>query len=137
MIKNPFFSSVKVIILMPLLLFLLNGAMIYYLGFDTIVKTNLDKILHILGGVCVSFSASGVVWNLVHRNVLDIQDSMVFRLLVFGSLCFAVVSWEILEYLVGIGSEYLTYQDTILDMICGISGGCLVLPFVWINRAAN
>jgi hypothetical protein len=89
-------------------------------------------MLHIFGGMSISISTSGILWHLVRRKIIVLQDKNVFRFLVFGSVCFAVISWEIFEYILPIDPEYLTYSysDTIIDMICGLIGGLLGLFFV-------
>jgi hypothetical protein len=92
----------------------------------------IDKLFHVVGGMSISISTSGVLWHLVHRKIIVLQDKNVFRFLVFGSVCFAVISWEIFEYFLPFDPEFLsfTYSDTIFDMICGLIGGLLGLFFV-------
>ena len=75
-------------------------------------------------------STSGVLWHLIHRELIVLQDEKVFRFLVFGFLCFIVISWELFEYIVFYPDIYLTYTDTISDMICGLIGGLFVMFFI-------
>ena len=69
-------------------------------------------------------------WAHTYRKIIDLQDENVFRMLTYGFLCFVVISWEILEYIVDIGPEYLTYSDTVTDMICGLIGGLFAIFFI-------
>ena len=93
----------------------------------TMDENRIDKVFHILGAVSIYFSAAGILWHLVRRKMIDLHDANVFRMLVYGFLCFVVISWEILEYIVDIGPEYLTYSDTVTDMICGLIGGLFAM----------
>jgi len=89
----------------------------------------VDKIFHLFGGISVSISAAGVVWQLLRRGIIVLQDKIVFGFLVFGFLCFVIISWEIYEYIVFYPQKYLTYTDLIIDMICGLIGGLIALLF--------
>ena len=89
----------------------------------------VDKIFHLFGGISVSISAAGVLWQLLQRRIIVLQDKIVFGLLVFGFLCFVVINWEIYEYIVFYPMEYMTYADLIVDMICGLIGGLIALLF--------
>ena len=73
---------------------------------------------------------SVLLWHLVQREIITLQDENVFRILVFGLLCFVVIGWEILEYILQIEPDYLTYTDTISDMICGLIGGLSAMLFL-------
>mgnify|MGYP004228695227 CR=1 FL=1 len=92
-------------------------------------EARIDKLFHVLGGVSICFSAAGVLWHLAHRKVIALQDVQVLRALVFGFVCFAVINWEIYEYII-IEHERMTYSDTITDMICGLIGGLVAIIFV-------
>ena len=129
-IEKPYYSSIKIIVLMPLIVFL--GAIVYQyiFGEETYNVYMVDKIFHFFGGVGISISSAGVLWNLVDRDIIVLQDEKMFRFLVFGFLCFIVISWELLEYIVFYPDEYLTYTDTISDMICGLIGGLFVMFFI-------
>ena len=77
----------------------------------------------------VFISIAGVLWHLVHREIITLQDENLFHFLVFGFLCFAVISWEIFEYLFFPIFQENPYSDTITDMICGLIGGLLAKLF--------
>ena len=128
--RKPFYSSITIIILLPALIFVLNIALLISLGMKTIDENKIDKFFHLFGAVSAYFSAAGVLWHLVHRQIIELQNAYVFRALVFGFVCFVVIGWEILEYIVNIGPEFLTYSDTITDMICGIIGGLFAMLFI-------
>ena len=111
--------------MLPLLVFILNVVLILVLEQKEIDEYWLDKVLHLVGGASICLSAAGVVWHLARLEIILLQDIRVFRALVFGFVCFTVISWEILEYFVEFRPESLTYTDTITDMISGLIGGSL------------
>ena len=118
---------------MPLLLVFVNQSLLFFFGFKLVAEYPTDKIFHVLGGASISMSTSGIIWHLVHREIIMLQDDNVFRFLVFGLLCFAVISWEIFEYIVFHPNKFLNYTDTILDMIYGLIGGLVVIFFLKIS----
>lgn len=129
MSARPLYSTITIIVLLPLAIFIADISLTYLLGMEVIVENRIDKVLHFVGGVSISLAIGGIVWRCVQREIIDIRDVNVFRLVVFGCMCFAVISWEILEYIVNFESEYLTYSDTITDMVCGLIGGLLANVF--------
>ena len=128
-VEKPYYSSIKIIVLLPLLVFLVDMAYKYIFGEETYNVYNVDNISHLFGGISIFISAAGVLWNLVHRDIIVLQDSKVFCFLVFGFLCFVIISWEIYEYIVFYPKEYMTYADLIVDMIYGLIGGLIALFF--------
>ena len=116
--------------MLPLLIFCVCLSLLFFLGKKFVSESPTDIIFHVLGGASISMSTFGILWHLVHRELMVLQDEKVIRFLVFGFLCFAVISWEIFEYIVFYPSEYLTYTDTISDMICGLIGGLFVIYFI-------
>ena len=104
------------------MIFFANEILASLFGVRTLDKNKIDNIFHGLGSVSVYLSSAGVLWHLVRRKVISLQDENVFRFLVFGSLCLVVIGWELLEYLVYYPVYFLTYVDTISDMICGLIG---------------
>ena len=119
---KPYYSSITIIIL-PLIIFLVNQSSLFLFG-EKFTSTNpTDIIFHLLGGVSIYLASAGVIWHLVCRKTIILHDENVFRFLAFGVLCFAVIGWEVLEYVVYHPFEFLTYTDTISDMICGLIGG--------------
>ena len=135
-VEKPFYSSIKIIVLLPLLVFLVDMAYKYIFGEETYNVYNVDNISHLFGGISIFISTAGVLWNLVHRDIIVLQDSKVFCFLVFGFLCFVIISWEIYEYIVFYPMEYMTYDDLITDMICGLVGG-LIAIFLGIKIKPN
>jgi hypothetical protein len=127
--KKPFYSSMTIIVVLPLVVFFIFGILIIFLGMRAFEEKNIDSIVHGFGGGSACLSAAGVLWHLVRREIITLQDENVFRFLVFGFLCFVVISWEILEYIILYPFEFLTYTDTIVDMICGLIGGLFALLF--------
>ena len=135
--KKPFYSSKTIIILFPLLVFLLNIALIPLFGFRALDEFRVDKIFHVVGGVAISVSVAGVLWHLVGRGIIELHNVNVFRVLVFGCLCFVVISWEIVEYIFifplypeYIASSSSVYSDTVTDMIWGLVGGLFAMLFI-------
>ena len=128
-LEKPYYSSIKIMVLMPLLVLFGAIVYIYIFGDETYNVYMVDKIFHFFGGVGISISAAGVLWHLTQRKIIVLQDEKVFGFLVFGFLCFVVINWEIYEYIVFYPMEYMTYADLIGDMICGLIGGLIVLFF--------
>ena len=111
------------------MIFFANEILASLFGVRTLDENKIDNIFHELGSVSVYLSSAGVLWHLVRREIITLQDENVFRFLVFGFLCFVVIGWEILEYIVLHPFEFLTYADTISDMICGLIGGLFAMLF--------
>ena len=128
-LEKPYYSSIKIIVMMPLIVFIGAYVYEYIFGKESFNVYMVDKIFHILGGIGVSISTAGVLWNLLRREIIVLQDEIVFRFLVFGFLCFVVISWEICEYIVLYPDKYMTYTDLIVDMISGLIGGLIALLF--------
>ena len=115
--------------MIPLIVFIGACVYEYILGKETFNVYMVDKIFHLFGGIGISISAAGVLWQLLRREIIVLQDKIVFGFLVFGFLCFVIISWEIYEYIVLYPEKYLTYADLIIDMICGLIGGVIALLF--------
>ena len=130
--EEPFYSKIATIIFLLPLIFSLNIALAIVYGVETLDEYRIDKVFHILGGISISLSAAGVLWHLIHQNKILLQDANVFRALVFGIVCFAVIGWEIFEYLAlfPLFPNVISYSDTIIDMICGLAGGLFAMYFV-------
>ena len=128
--EKPFYSSITIILLMPLMVFFIAIALTYYFGADIINEYKIDKIIHIIGGVIISFSIAGILRHFSDRAIITLQDKNMFLVIVFGLVCFAVITWEIFEYFIDFEPEYLTYSDTITDMIYGLIGGLFGILFI-------
>jgi len=128
-LEKPYYSSIKIIVMIPLIVFIGAYVYEYIFGKESFNVYMVDKIFHILGGIGVSISAAGVLWQLLRRKIIVLQDEIVFGLLVFGFLCFVIISWEIYEYIFLYPEKYMTYTDLIIDMICGLVGGLIALIF--------
>ena len=114
--------------MLPLAVFFICGILILF-GMSPFEENKIDNIVHGFGGGTACLSSAGVLWHLVQREIITLQDENVFRILVFGLLCFVVIGWEILEYIVLYPNEFLTYIDTLSDMICGLMGGLFAMLF--------
>ena len=126
--RNPFYASKTVIIFLPICIWLLYEIAVVVLRQKTVGENYLDKVFHFVGAASIYFSAAGILWHLVQRKVIEIHDANVFRLLAYGILCFAVIGWEIMEYLGNIiDPDELTNPDTVSDMISGLAGGLLAM----------
>ena len=128
-VEKPYYSSIKIIVLLPLLVFLVDMFYKYIFGEETYNVYKIDNISHLFGGISISISTAGVLWHLIQRKIIVFQDAKVFGSLVFGFLCLVVISWEVYEYIVFYPMKYMTYTDLIEDMICGLMGGLIVLFF--------
>ena len=128
-LEKPYYSSIKIIVLMPLLVYFSSKLFSNIFGEETFHLYMVDKIFHLFGGVSISISAAGVLWQLLRRGIIVIQDEIVFGCLVFGFLCFVIISWEIYEYIAFYPRKYMTYTDLIVDMIFGLIGGLIALLF--------
>ena len=128
-VKKPCYSSIKIIVLLPLLVFFADMIYKYFFGEETYNVYMIDNIFHLFGGISISISTAGILWHLIQRKIIVLQDAKVFCFLVFGFLCFVVISWEIYEYIVLYPMEFMTYGDLIVDMICGLIGGSIALIF--------
>ena len=126
--QKPFYSSKTVIIFLPICIWLLYEIAVVVIRQKGIAENPLDKVFHFVGAVSMYFSAAGILWHLVQRKIIEVQDANVFRLLAYGILCFAVIGWEIMEYLGNIiDPGELTNPDTVTDMISGLAGGLLAM----------
>ena len=126
--RKPLHSSKTVIIFLPICIWLLYEIAVVVLRQKTMGENYLDKVFHFVGAVSMYFSAAGILWHLVQRKIIELQDANVFRLLAYGILCFAIIGWEIMEYLGNlITSGYLTNPDTVTDMISGLVGGLFAM----------
>ena len=128
--RRPFYCSISIIILLPLAVLTISGILMFVLGARTLVEYKIDNIFHGFGGASICLSSAGALWHLMRRKIVTLQDENVFCFLVFGFLCFVVIGWEILEYVIFSPHEFLTYADTISDMICGLIGGLFVVPVI-------
>ena len=126
--QKPFYSSTTVIIFLPICIWILYEIVVVVIRQKGIPENPLDKVFHFVGAVSMYFSAAGILWHLVQRKIIEIHDANVFRLLAYGILCFAVIGWEIMEYLGNIiDPGELTNPDTVTDMISGLAGGLLAM----------
>ena len=133
--RKPFYSSIATIVFFPLVVFVINGILVSLFGMETLEEKKIDNILHGFGGVSVCLSSAGVLWHLVRREIITLQDKYVFHFLVFGFLCFVVIGWEVLEYIVHIyifpeNRHLVGYSDTVIDMVLGLVGGLFSMFFV-------
>ena len=97
--KKPYYSSKYIIIISPLLVYL--GHIVYKQIFGEVAFQIylIDKLFHVFGGIAVSISFAGVLWNLARMNIIILKDKIVYTMLVFGLLSFVIIAWEIYEYI--------------------------------------
>ena len=93
-VKKPCYSSIKIIVLLPLLVFFADMIYKYFFGEETYNVYMIDNIFHLFGGISISISTAGILWHLIQRKIIVLQDAKVFGFLVFGFLCLVVISWE-------------------------------------------
>ena len=126
--QKPFYSSKTVIIFLPICIWLLYEIAVVVIRQKAMGENYLDKVFHFVGAASIYFAAAGILWHLMQRKIIEIHDANVFRLLAYGILCFAVIGWEIMEYLGNIiDPGELTNPDTVTDMISGLAGGLLAM----------
>ena len=77
---------------MPVVIIISAITLTYFLGVDVVVKNKIDKIYHIMGGYIISFSIAGILWHYVRYKMIATLDTNIFQTLVFGIVCFAVIS---------------------------------------------
>ena len=80
-VKNPCYFSIKIIVLMPLLVILVDMVYKYIFGEETYNVYKIDSISHLFGGMGISISTAGVLWLLIQRKIIVFQDVKVFGFL--------------------------------------------------------
>ena len=137
--EKPIYYSIPIIILMPILVIILVFVCKLFFGLQVVSESWLNKLFHFLGGVSISISTAGVLWHFQYQRKIVLSDTKVFWFLVFGFLCFYIISWEIMEYIFIFPyyPEYVTYPDTINDIIYGLTGGLIAVFLVFSSNKCN
>ena len=133
---KPLFASRLVIIYVPLAILLTSSLLTFFFGIQQLDRLFIDKLFHVIGGFSASMSVAGVIWHLDTRQLLVVNFTVIFYVLIYGCLSFIIISWEIAEYL--LFQEFMTYSDTISDMVFSLFGGlCALLAISRINHSLN
>ena len=121
---NKYFSS-KFIIFLPLIVLVFNQSLVYFYGIEKIGINPIANIFHFFGGLSIVLSSVGIMSHLHNKNLININCFFIFYCMMIGALCFSIIMWEIYEFVFVYPyyPEYLGYEDTIIDMILGFSGG--------------
>lgn len=89
-----------------------------------------DIPMHFFGGVAIAFLISGTLVVLREAELTLPVDMPLHLALVFGLTCAATVIWEFAEWsadhLLGTVTQ-LSLDDTLLDILLGLLGGCALL----------
>jgi len=134
--EKPLFASRLVIIYLPLVILVTSWLLTFFFGVKQLDRLFIDKLFHVIGGFSASMSVAGVIWHLDTRQLLVVNFTVVFYVLIYGCLSFIIISWEIAEYL--LFQEFMTYSDTISDMVFSLFGGlCALLAISRINYRLN
>jgi hypothetical protein len=60
--KKPFYSSIMVIVVLPLAMFVVAGTLVISLGLETLNDNYIDDIIHVFSGAtCISFISRSFV----------------------------------------------------------------------------
>lgn len=100
-------------------------------GFDLFTRfPDIDIPLHFVGGIATAFFFHRLSINASQLGVLGPFHVLTHIALVFGLLCMAAVFWEFAEFfsdsLFGTHAQ-LSNQDTMSDLLAGLSGGATFL----------
>ncbi len=86
--------------------------------------------VHLLGGVATAYFFHRLCINASRFGILGPYHAVTHFALVFGLVCSATVFWEFAEFfsdrLFGTHAQ-LSNQDTMIDLLLGISGGTAFL----------
>ena len=98
------------------------------------VFPELDTPMHLIGGVAIAF----FLWSSVNldtaRPILGSLSLTGKIVLTLAAVCTAAVIWEFAEWTtdhLGWTDAQLGLEDTLLDMLLGITGGVLFLIIAW------
>lgn len=122
----------------PLLIFASNAVVWHFHVYE--YWPPVDIPMHFLGGVAITY----FFWKLFNSSIKSkllrpIQSGILF-LLVFSLTCTTTVFWEFAEYILDhtiASNVQLGLEDTLLDMLLGIVGGCAFLLVVFLSRDAQ
>jgi hypothetical protein len=106
-------------------------------GFDVYDRyPDFDVPMHLLGGVAIAYWFHVASLRGSDFGVLGRPHRLTHCLLVFGMTCVAAVFWEFAEFLsdhyLGTGMQGGDLNDTLLDLLLGLVGGCVFLVGAWI-----
>ena len=133
MANNPYYDSLWVIIGAPLMVLAINTFIVILMGVDKYDQLGIDHVVHLIGGAGVAMSTAGLLLRLSRRGLIQLVDVNLFRLTVLGILSLVIIGWEIFEYLLFVFDLFShwfgenIYTDTVVDMICGLLGGAVVM----------
>ncbi|MBW6408620.1 hypothetical protein [Clostridium weizhouense] len=95
-----------------------------------------DKILHFVSGIILSVFGFSIYIYFEHKE----QNKLNYKFAIIFTLMFSIAMagiWEIWEFstdqIFGLTSQHNSLFDTMMDIICGTIGGCLILPLVYIH----
>ena len=97
----------------------------------------LDIPMHLIGGFVIAFFISGSAAVFQRHGIIQISNLLLRATLIFALTCTAAVFWEFLEYISDhtIGTHSQTnLEDTLLDMLLGITGGVVFILILSLRR---
>lgn len=93
---------------------------------------NIGVLFHLCGGFLV-----GILAYYIFQHSLIQTEWYVTFIFIIGTVCLAAVGWETFEWVLGkiTGSLYqVDLDNTMEDMIVGLSGGIIACPIVLIRN---
>ena len=91
---------------------------------------DFDIPMHFLGGVAITYFLGGCYRTARQFELLGNPEKVLYPVTVFGLTCVAAVVWEFAEFLMdrrfGTHSQP-SLDDTLLDLLMGMSGGIVFL----------
>lgn len=120
----------------PLLVFGIHVLMVQVFDAYTAFPA-LDIPMHFLGGVVIAFFFHHATLAAPECGLTKATDAVTHRVLIFALTCMATIFWEFAEF---IADRYFgahsqpSLQDTLKDMLLGLSGGVVLLLGIAVRR---
>lgn len=116
----------------PILVFGLNIA-VYLLGLYQ-KFLHADVPVHFLGGIAITYFFYKSIKCALKLDLLGSPSALLLRIFLFTLVCFTVVFWEFLEWVMETLFHLVlqnSIDDTLFDMAVGILGGIVILAVKW------
>lgn len=113
----------------PLVVISIHAVALFFLNVYSFF-TSFDIPMHFLGGVSITYFFIHCVICAMKKDFLGRPSFIVTILLVFLLTCTTTIFWEFAEWTLDVlfqTSIQVSLDDTLLDMILGISGGVLMI----------
>ena len=116
----------------PVLVFGIN-MLVYFLGLYQ-KYLHADVPVHFLGGIAITFFYYKSISCALQKKILGSPSSLLIRFFLFTLICFTVVFWEFLEWIMEALFQLklqVGLEDTLFDMLLGILGGTFIIIIKW------